>query len=33
LPRVCALHLPGPGLYLGKVSWEKKRLFDFVLKF
>jgi hypothetical protein len=22
-----------PGLYLGKVYWDKKRLFDFVLKF
>jgi hypothetical protein len=23
----------GPGLYLGKVYWDKKRLFDFALKF
>ncbi len=23
----------GPGLYLGKVYWNKKRLFDFALKF
>jgi hypothetical protein len=23
----------GPGLYLGKVYWDKKRLIDFVLKF
>ncbi|MGH7872306.1 MAG: hypothetical protein ACREQO_08820 [Candidatus Binatia bacterium] len=23
----------GPGLYLGKVFWEKKRLIDFALKF
>ncbi|MBI4523071.1 MAG: hypothetical protein HY695_04565 [Deltaproteobacteria bacterium] len=23
----------GPGLYLGKVYWEKKRLIDFALKF
>jgi hypothetical protein len=22
-----------PGLYLGKVYWEKKRLIDFALKF
>ncbi|HSD67647.1 MAG TPA: hypothetical protein VLF95_13155 [Vicinamibacteria bacterium] len=27
------IRLIGPGLYLGKVYWDKKRLIDFALKF
>ena len=27
------IRLIGPGMYLGKVYWEKKRLIDFVLQF